>query len=317
MKSNSTIVLEAHEISKSYNGTTVLDNLSLQLSSTDFFVLMGPNGSGKSTLLSILAGTNSFNGGNIKILGHDIQQENLRARKHIGYVPQENFCSDFLTGRENLQYFADLLGISRSQAKIEIQQLLQMMELEGDADRKVAEYSGGMKKKLEVATALLGDAKILFLDEPTTGLDPVVRKDFLSLLREINEKGTAIFLVTHIGEDAEMASRVGFMIQGEIIVEASPEELKEQSGLKSSIIVDAAPRTDELMILLASVSDDCIVAERETFLELICEDSRRMVPKIVDMLYKSGFDMHRVDTRPPSLDDVFYKLTECPIRGEA
>ena len=109
MKSNSTIVLEAHEISKSYNGTTVLDNLSLQLSSTDFFVLMGPNGSGKSTLLSILAGTNSFNGGNIKILGHDIQQENLRARKHIGYVPQENFCSDFLTGRENLQYFADLL----------------------------------------------------------------------------------------------------------------------------------------------------------------------------------------------------------------
>ena len=106
------------------------------------------------------------------------------------------------------------------------------------------------------------------------------------------------------------------MIQGEIIVEASPEELKELSGLKNSIIIDAAPRTDELMLLLASVSEECIVTERDAFLELICEDSRKMIPKIVDMLYKSGFDMHRVDTRPPSLDDVFYKLTECPIRGE-
>ena len=316
MKSSSTIVLEAHEISKSYNGKRVLDNLSLEIQSSDFFVLMGPNGSGKSTLLSILAGTNSFTGGTIKILGHDIQQKSLSARKHIGYVPQDNFCSDFLTGRENLQYFADLLGISRPQAKEDIQQLLEMMELEDDADRKVAEYSGGMKKKLEVATALLGDAKILFLDEPTTGLDPVVRKDFLSILRTINDQGTAIFLVTHIGEDAEMASRVGFMIQGEIIVEASPEELKELSGLKNSIIIDAAPRSDELMLLLASVSEECIVTERDAFLELICEDSRKMIPKIVDMLYKSGFDMHRVDTRPPSLDDVFYKLTECPIRGE-
>ncbi len=317
MKTNSTIVLDAQDISKSYNGKKVLEGISLQIRSTDFYVLMGPNGSGKSTLLSILAGTNSFDSGNIKINGNDLCKYKLGARKHIGYVPQENFCSDFLTGRENLQYFANLLGLPKSQAEQEIEQLLEMMDLKEEAGRRVATYSGGMKKKLEIATALLGDARILFLDEPTTGLDPTVRKDFLSVLKEVNERGTAVLLVTHIGEDAEIASSVGFMIKGEIVAEGTPEELKEMSGLRSSIVVDAAPRSDELMMLLAGLSGDCIVIERESLFELICEEPKRMVPKIVEMLYEAGFDMRSVDTRPPSLEDVFYRLTEYPIRGEA
>jgi ABC-2 type transport system ATP-binding protein len=315
MKSSS-IVLDARDISKSYNGTSVLDEVSLEIGPTDFYVLMGPNGSGKSTLLSILAGTNAFDAGSVRILDSDIHRDRLKAREHIGYVPQETFCSDFLTGRENLEYFAGLLGLSKSQAKGQIEHLLQMMDLKEEADRRVAEYSGGMKKKLDVATALLGDARILFLDEPTTGLDPTVRKDFLSLLQEINKHGTAVLLVTHIGEDAEMASRVGFMIQGEIVAEGSPEELKEISGLKSSIIVDAAPRSEELMLLLADLSGDCMVIEKEASLEIICEDPRRMVPKVLSALQKSGYDMRRVEARPPSLEDVFYKLTDCPVRGE-
>jgi ABC-2 type transport system ATP-binding protein len=311
------IALDAQEISKSYNGKKVLDSVSLQIEPTDFYVLMGPNGSGKSTLLSILAGTNSFDTGSVRILGDDICQDRLEAREHIGYVPQENFCSDFLTGRENLQYFADLLGLPKSQTMAKIEDLLQMMGLEDEGDKSVSAYSGGMKKKLEVATALLGNPRILFLDEPTTGLDPMVRKDFLSLLQEINKQDTAVLLVTHIGEDAEMASRVGFMIQGEIVAEGAPEELKEISGLKSSIVVDATPRSEELMLLLASLSGDCIVVERRESFELICEDPRTMVPEVVDKLQKSGYVMHRVEARPPSLDDIFYKLTACPIRGEA
>ena len=315
MKS-SLIVLDAQDISKSYNGTSVLDDVSLEIGPTDFYVLMGPNGSGKSTLLSILAGTNMFDAGSVSILGSDIHHDRLKAREHIGYVPQETFCSDFLTGRENLEYFAGLLGLSRSQARAKIEQLLQMMDLSDEADRRVGEYSGGMKKKLDVATALLGDARILFLDEPTTGLDPGVRKDFLSLLQKINRQGTAVLLVTHIGEDAERASRVGFMIQGEIVAEGSPEELKWLSGLKSTIIIDAAPRTNELMLLLASLSGDCVVIEKDGLFELICEDPRSIIPKVVSALQNAGYDMHRVETRPPSLEDVFYRLTDCPVRGE-
>ena len=308
--------MDAQDISKSYNGKRVLEGVSLEIRSTDFFVLMGPNGSGKSTLLSILAGTNSFDTGSVRILGNDICHYRLKARKHIGYVPQVNFCSDFLTGRENLEYFARLLGLSKSQARGEIEQLLKMMDLSEEADRRVAEYSGGMKKKLDVATALLGDAKILFLDEPTTGLDPSVRKDFLSLLQEINSRGTAILLVTHIGEDAEMGSRVGFMIEGQIVAEGTPEELKEISGLRNSIIVDATPRSKELLLLLASLSGDCVVIEKEASIEMICEEPKKIVPKIVSALQNSGFDMHRVEARPPSIEDVFYQLTDCHVRGE-
>lgn len=317
MKDHTNIILDVSGVSKRYDGTRVLDDISLQISSSDFYVLMGPNGSGKSTLLSILAGTNSSNAGTVKILGCDIAQERVKAREYIGYVPQESFCSAFLTGRENLQYFAGLLGLTRSEARTRIDHLLQLVGLEDDANRRVAEYSGGMRKRLEVATALLGDVKILFLDESTTGLDPSVRKDFLNLLREINEKGTAILLVTHIGEDAESASRVGFMIDGKIVAEGSPEELKEISGLKSSIVIDVAPRSEELMMLLADLSDDCIVLERDDLLVITCEDMRKMIPKILDMLQDSGFGMQCVSTRAPSLEDVFYHLTDYPIRGEA
>jgi ABC-2 type transport system ATP-binding protein len=317
MKSISKIVLDARNISKSYNGKKVLDAVSLQIRSSDFYVLMGPNGSGKSTLLSILAGTNPSDVGNVKIVGNDIQQSREAARRHIGYVPQESFCSDFLTGRENLKYFAGLLGLPRAEAEKKIAYLLKMMNLEDDADRRVATYSGGTKKKLEVATALLGEAKILFLDEPTTGLDPGMRKDFLTMLQKITKHETAVLLVTHIGEDAEMASRVGLMMHGKIVTEGSPEELKQTSGLRSSIIVDAIPRSDELMVLLAGLCDDCIVTETEDVLEISCEEPRRMLPKVVDALQRSGYEMRRVDSRPPSLEEVFNRLTKIPIEGEA
>jgi ABC-type multidrug transport system ATPase subunit len=317
MKSTLKVVLDAQDISKSYNGKKVLDTVSLQVRSSDFYVLMGPNGSGKSTLLSILAGTNKPDAGCIRIVGNDIQHSRETARRYIGYVPQESFCSDFLTGRENLKYFAGLLGLHRVEAEKKIAHLLKMMNLEDDADRRVVTYSGGTKKKLEVATALLGDAKILFLDEPTTGLDPGMRKEFLTMLREITKHETAVLLVTHIGEDAEMASRVGLMVHGEIVAEGSPEELKQISGLRSSIIVDAIPRSEELMMLLAGLGDDCVVTEIEDALELSCEEPRKMIPKIVETLQRSGYEMRRVDARPPSLEDAFNKLTEVPIGCEA
>jgi ABC-2 type transport system ATP-binding protein len=317
MTLSSSIAIDAQEVFKSYDDSQVLSGLNLQIKSGDFYVLMGPNGSGKSTLLSIIAGTNTFDSGAVRILKSDIYGDRLGARKHIGYVPQESFCSEFLTGRENLLYFAGLLGLSKPEAKQKIDCFLEMMGLKDHADRRVAEYSGGMKKKLEVATALLGEVKVLLLDEPSTGLDPNVRRDFLMLLKEINQQGTAILLVTHIGEDAEMASRVGFMVDGEIVIEGSPEELKNVSGFKNSIIVDAAPRSEELMLMLASLSEDCIVSEGEDGFVLTCEDTAGMVPRIVEAIRSLGHEVLRIDTRTPSLEDVFYRLTNYPIRGEA
>ncbi|NHI84106.1 MAG: ABC transporter ATP-binding protein [Candidatus Thorarchaeota archaeon] len=317
MKSNRRISVKLERVSKSYNGTRVLNEVSLQIEVGEFYVIMGPNGSGKSTLLSIIAGTNPLDSGHVEIHGHNLGKDDSDAKCVIGYVPQDNFCSSFLTGRENLEYFAGLLGFSKLQVRERIERVLEMMQLLPHADKRVANYSGGMRKKLEVATALLGDAKVLLLDEPSTGLDPNVRKEFLSLLREISEEGTTILLVTHIGEDAESASKVGFMVDGRIIIEDSPENLKEMACLESKVLVDALPRSQELLEILASLDEDCIVAENGESLEVFTHSPMELIPKIAHSLQNAGFKLNGIETRPPSLEDVFYHLTEVSIRGEA
>ena len=311
------IAVNIVDVCKGYNGTQVLDEVRLQVRTNEFYVLMGPNGSGKSTLLSIIAGTNPADSGSIEILNSDLHRESENAKSHIGYVPQENFCSAFLTGRENLEYFAGLLGLNGSESKKRIADLLAMMQLTEHANRRVAEYSGGMRKKLEVATALLGDVKVLLLDEPTTGLDPGARKDFLSLLSEISDQGKTVLLVTHIGEDADAASQVGFMVDGKIVVEGTPGELKSLSGLTSTIVIDASPRTQELMMILAGLDDSCIVAEVDDGFRMICDNPMRLIPVIAETLMKAGYELHRIDTHPPSLEDVFHQLTDVTIRGDA
>lgn len=310
-------VVRVEQLSKYYDETLVLKGVSLTIEPGEFVVLMGPNGSGKSTLLSIMAGTNSFGSGVVEIAGRDIREDRLAARECIGYVPQESFCSHFLTGRENLWYFAGLLGLPRAERSKRIDELLEMMGLQADADRRVSEYSGGMRKKLEIATALLSDVKILLLDEPSTGLDPGVRKDFLALLSEINAHGTAILMVTHIGEDAEMASRVGLMVNGEIIAEGTPSELMEISGLSSSIIIDASPRSEELVAVLSDFSLDHRVETFNGGFKISSSDSTTTIPKITDSLHQSGFEIIRVESRPPSLEDIFYRVAGCAVRGEA
>ncbi|MDF1539702.1 MAG: ABC transporter ATP-binding protein [Candidatus Thorarchaeota archaeon] len=310
------IAINVENVYKSYNGSRVLCGVSLEVKFREFYVLMGPNGSGKSTLLSIIAGTNPSDSGSIQIHSHRISNESTEGKRQIGYVPQENFCSAFLTGRENLEYFAGLLGLSKSESKDQIQQLLEMMQLDTYADQRVAKYSGGMRKKLEVATALLGDVKVLLLDEPSTGLDPGVRKDFLSLLREINEQGTTILLVTHIGEDAEAATRVGFMIEGEIVAEETPDNLKAISGLRSTVVIDATPKSQELLTLLASLDDECGVVENSQGFKIVSDNPIKLISRIKQALLESGYHLNSVETRPPSLEDVFYQLTEMPVQGD-
>ncbi len=303
-------------IVKTYDGLKALNGIDLTIRKGEFYVLMGPNGSGKSTLLSIIAGTKQPDCGTVIILGHDINFEKKKSREHIGYIPQQHFCSGFLTGGENLEYFASLLGLSKSESKKKISELLEMMDLVEAADRRVSEYSGGMKKKLEVATALLGDVEVLLLDESTAGLDPNVRRDFFLTLKQINKTGTTIMLVTHLGVDAEVASRIGFMVDGQIIVEGTPDELKERSNLGSEIFLEVTPRDDELLLILADFDDGCIVIERQEGFELHCKESENLIPKIMHTLQNAGYSVQRIELLPPNLEHVFQELTDRPIRGE-
>ncbi|MGY5877059.1 MAG: ABC transporter ATP-binding protein [Candidatus Thorarchaeota archaeon] len=316
MTDYSTNAINVDSVSKRYSELDVLRGVSLQIEQGEFYILMGPNGSGKSTLVSIIAGTNSSDSGSVRILGDDIMKDRLQARRHFGYVPQGNYCSTFLTGTENLRYFAGVLGLAKSESMKQIADLLEMMGLTSDADRRVSVYSGGMRKKLEVAAALLGNPKILLLDEPTTGLDPRVRREFLELLSSINKAGTTVLLVTHIGEDAEMGSRVGFMVDGAIVVEDSPAILKETSGIHDSIVIDARPHDEELHLLLAGLDEDCAVVRREEGYLVCCDGAMNLIPRVIEVLSNAGYEILRIEANPSSLEDVFYRLTDVAIQGE-
>jgi len=300
----------AEKLTKKYGNNEVLKEVNLRIEEGEFYALMGPNGSGKTTLASIMASVRSPTSGKIEIYGRKPE----KAKELIGYVPQENFSSPILTGRENLMYFAGLLGYSKNKAERIVNELLNKIGLSEDANKRVSEYSGGMRKRLEVATALFPGMQILILDEPTTGLDPSARRKFLGLIEELRGEKTTILLITHIGADAELASRVGLIDKGEIIAEEEPERLKETSGLKNVINIETTIKSEKVATLLSKFSEKQKVLETDVGYRVYCKNVEEATPKIVRSLDAVGCRATKIETEKPSLEDVFFKLTEKMVR---
>jgi ABC-2 type transport system ATP-binding protein len=244
--------------------------------------------------------------GIVEIYGRKPEQ----AKDLIGYVPQDNFSSPKLTARENLMYFAKLLGYSGNEAKNLVTGMLERVGLSANADKRVAQYSGGMRKRLEVATALFPGVRILILDEPTTGLDPSARRGFFGLVEDIKDKETSIFLITHIGSDAELASRVGLIDRGRIIAEDAPQALKRTHVIEDVITVETAVKSDRVASLLKGFSDDNKVLEIETGYKIYSRNGDKVLPEVIRTLDQAGHKVTRVELARPSLEDVFFKLTE-------
>ena len=303
------------DLHKSYGSLEVLRGVNLNVRRGEFYALMGQNGSGKTTLISVLTCNSRPTKGTASVQGHDAVNEAYEVKKRIGYVPQENFSCSTLTGGENLIFFARLFGFPRGEAEALAGELAKKMELQDHSGKRVSEYSGGMRKRLEVATALLPGAEVLFLDEPTTGLDPSARKDFLSMLKEVNSKGVTVFMVTHIGEDAEAASRVGFMDDGRIMLEGDPEELKDGSGLRNVIEVETPRKGEDIENILMAFSSERELQETDEGYKIFCEEPEEALPAIVRALDGIGCQAGRLETRAPSLEDVFFKVTRKPLRS--
>ena len=311
------VAIAVNNVCKSYDGEQVLCGANLRIPVGVFYALMGSNGSGKSTLTSIIAGTNSPDSGAVEIFGVNPTDDGIETKRFMGYVPQENFSSPHLTGRENLVYFARLFGLSKTEAEAETKRLLEMMDLSEHAEKRVSKYSGGMRKRLEVATALFPGVRILILDEPTAGLDPSARKEFLGLLKRINEDGITVFLVTHIGEDAEAASLIGFMNGGQVVMENEPEQLKRESGLQSAILIDVYPKSDRVALALAALDDECAVVETPDGFKMLCSHAEDVVHQVVLALKKIGCTATRIETVTPSLEDVFFAAIGRAAKSES
>jgi ABC-2 type transport system ATP-binding protein len=211
-------------------------------------------------------------------------------------------------------YFAKLLGYSGSQAENLVNEMLGWIGLTADADKRVGKYSGGMRKRLEVATALFSGVRILILDEPTTGLDPAARRNFFGLIEEIKDEKTTIFLITHIGADAELASKVGLMDEGKIIAEDTPEALKRTHGLEDAITVETAAQSEKVANILRDFSDDKKVLETEAGYRIFSKNGGRVLAEVVRKLDYAGHKVTRIEVAKPSLEDVFFRLTQKMVR---
>jgi ABC-2 type transport system ATP-binding protein len=300
------LAIHVENLVKTYDSRRVLDGANLDVAEGEFYALMGPNGSGKTTLASIIAAARSQDCGVVEVYGRNPAQ----AKEFMGYVPQENFSSPKLSGRENLVYFATLLGYSRNQANQLVVEMLRSVGLSEEADKRVAKYSGGMRKRLEVVTAIFPGIKVLILDEPTTGLDPAARRSFFSMIQEIMDKKTSIILITHIGSDAELASRVGLIDNGRMIAEGTPNELKRKHAVEDVITVETAVKSDNVLSVLRSFSVDGKVAESEAGYKIYSQNGDRVLADVVRSLDQVGLRVMRIEMARPTLEDVFFRLTQ-------
>lgn len=214
---------------KKYGEITAVDRLSLEIRSEESFGLLGPNGAGKTTTINILCGLVKPTSGTVKVAGYNVQKDAQRIHQMIGVCPQDTAITAYLTGRENAELFGKLYGMPKQEIKSRVDELLKKLGLIDDANRRAGNYSGGMKRRLNLIMALVHDPEILFLDEPTVGMDPQSRLAVWDFIGEVKKRGKTILLTTHYMEEAEqMCDRVGIIDHGKLIALGAPKQLNEK-----------------------------------------------------------------------------------------
>jgi len=317
-----TAMVETIDIVKEFDGLRAVDRVNLSVAKGEIFGLLGPNGAGKSTTIKMLVTLLKPTSGKTLVAGYDAVFQADEVRKRIGYVPQESALDARLTATENLELFAELYGLSKSDIKRRIQEVLELVELDKRKDDLVAHYSGGMKRRLEIARGLLPSPEVLFLDEPTLGLDPQTRRvvwDFIHRLQK--EWKLTILATTHYLEEAENEmSRVAIIDKGRIMTMGKPSDLKAEYGqdlIELTIDYPDGVYTEEhLREKLEQMQMANEVAVRAFEVKLSVADGKKALPSIIHKMEDAGIRMNTISVRTPSLDDVFIKYTGRGIREE-
>jgi ABC-2 type transport system ATP-binding protein len=295
------------------DGTEAVRGVDMHVPAGEFFGFLGPNGAGKTTTIKTLATLLSPTGGEVRVNGFDVRTDARKVRESIGYMAQETSVDPELTARENISFACEAYGVPRSERAERIDELLELADLADVADKEAEEFSGGMKKRLDAATALVHRPPLVFLDEPTTGLDPKARNRLWDYFRDINERGTTLFLTTQYLEEADqLCDRIAVILDGEIVAEGSPAELKRRVGGEILEVELADPTATDRAVEVARGSDLFDGASVESTAEGIAVTSREARSRGTDLLVAlrdAGVDVTGFNVRAPTLDDVFLAIT--------
>lgn len=312
-----TDAVETHHLVKTFNGLTAVNGIDLTIHQGELFGFLGPNGAGKTTTLSMLCTILKPTSGTATVWGHDITSDPDTVRKNIGIVFQDPSLDDQLTGRENLRFHARLYKVPRADIDRRITELLTIVELTDRADDVVKTYSGGMRRRLEIARGLLHHPNVLFLDEPTLGLDPQTRRHIWTYIERLNkDQHVTILLTTHYMDEADhLCNRIAIIDHGQIVAQDSPSTLKDSLG-GDIISLTASPLTDELLAALRMVPNVKTVQRAEDTLQLTVADSKKTIPLLFEAAARCNSVVSSISLREPTLDDVFMKYTGHELRDE-
>ncbi len=315
-------IVEVEDLTKIFDPSIrAVDGISFQVEEGEIFGFLGPNGAGKSTTIKILTTLLQKTSGKATVAGIRVDKDPAAVRKVIGYSAQDVSVDDDLTGRENLRLECMYHHLRKADAEQRIRDLLKAVDLEESADRAAGTYSGGMKKRLDLACALIPRPKLLFLDEPTTGLDPQSRSHLWDYIKSLNDQGTTIFLTTQYMEEADrLADRLSIIDYGKIVREGTPPSLKAEIGadivtlgLKDNGVPADRVRARTALQTIPGIRQ---VQDYDGGLMIYAKEGPALVPQIVRMLDDAHVRIEHLSLAAPSLDDVFLKYTGRKMRAE-
>lgn len=311
-----TNAIETSKLTKLFGSLTAVDGLDITVESGEIFSLLGPNGAGKTTTISMLCTMLKPTSGTAKVNGFDIVREAMQVRRSIGLVFQDPSIDDRMTGRENLYMHANLYGVPPGEQRERIESVLRLVELDQRADDILRTYSGGMRRRLELARGLIHYPKVLFLDEPTIGLDPQTRDHLWKYILELKKAhDITVVLTTHYMDEADrLSNRIAIMDYGKIIALGTSPDLKET--LEGDVIIIKADKPKDLLPVIIGKMGLQKAREADGTIEVTVQNGKNILPRIVDMATQNGIFVESIFLREPNLEDVFLHYTGRTIRPE-
>lgn len=308
-------IIEIKNVTKRFNDKLVVDNVSYEVEKGEIFGFIGPNGAGKSTLINIMTSLLEPDSGIVKICGYDILKESIKAKECIGYVPQDISLLEELTAYDNLEFFGAFYGLKGKELKERIKEALEVTGLLDKKKEKVKKFSGGMKRRLNIAAAIMHHPKVLIMDEPTVGVDPQSRNHIFNFTKNIcREWGTTVIYTSHYMEEVEeLCKRVFIMDLGREIAYGSKEEIKSSVFPNNKVIIEASGINAELILNISKITGILNVKENQESI-ILTIDSNFKLNNVLLILEENKINIKKISYEEAKLEDVFLALTGKTLR---
>ncbi|MCD6519256.1 MAG: ABC transporter ATP-binding protein [Anaerolineae bacterium] len=296
-------------LTKRFGNFTAVDNISFSVKRGEVFGFLGPNGAGKTTTIRVLLGLLIPSSGLVRVLGHELPREAKLLHARVGYMSQLFTLYNDLTAKENILFYGQVYGLKRQELHQRMDEILEMAGLKGRENELTAGLSGGWRQRLALGCAIVHQPELLFLDEPTAGMDPVSRREFWGLIYRFAEKGTTVFVTTHYMDEAEHCQRLAFLSRGQIVALGSPDELKSSQMRGRVLEIDCDNAERAVQVLRQAIHEGKLVGEQVTLygalVHIVVPESSSACPLIHTTLQNAGVKVRTVQEIPPSLEDVF------------